>query len=79
MDRPVNVSESRHSQDNDMSQSFVQHYKAFFRIAYRIPRSREDAENTVHTAYCAAARKIHSFRGEPTERSPRPLVQRRAV
>lgn len=64
MDRPVNVSESRHSQDNDLRQSFVQHYNAFFRIAYRILRSREDAEDAVQTAYCAASREIHSFRGE---------------
>lgn len=69
MDRPANISESRHSQDKDISQSFVQHYKAFFRIAYRILRSKEDAEDAVQTAYCAASRDVHSFRGESSHKT----------
>lgn len=43
---------------------FAQHYEASLRVARRILRSREDSEDAVQTAYCAAFRNLHTFRGE---------------
>lgn len=47
-----------------INELFAQHYKASLRTAQRILRSKEDCEDAVQTAYCAAYRKFHTFRGE---------------
>ena len=64
MYRQVNAKETLPSQGDALNELFAQHYRASFRTAYRILRSKEDAEDGVQTAYCAAFRNLHSFRGE---------------
>jgi RNA polymerase sigma-70 factor (ECF subfamily) len=43
---------------------FARHYEGSLRVAHRILRSREDSEDAVQTAYCAAFQNLHAFRGE---------------
>ncbi len=52
------------AQDDAINELFAQHYKASLRTAYRILRSREDSEDAVQSAYCAAVRHFHRFRGD---------------
>jgi RNA polymerase sigma-70 factor (ECF subfamily) len=51
-------------QGGAINELFAQHYEGSLRIAYRILRSREDSEDAVQTAYCAAFRAFDGFRGE---------------
>jgi RNA polymerase sigma factor (sigma-70 family) len=57
-------SEPDHSQGQGaaIEQLFSQHYNASLRTAYRILRSREDAEDAVQTAYHIAFRHLSTFR-----------------
>ena len=64
MYQPANSNEALHSQGTVISELFVQNHKASLRTAYRILRSKEDSEDAVQTAYCAAFRHVHRFRGE---------------
>ena len=59
-----NVSETLRSQGYAINELLAEHYKACLRTANRILRSREDSEDAVQTAYCAAFRHFHRFRGE---------------
>jgi RNA polymerase sigma-70 factor (ECF subfamily) len=59
-----NVDETLPSQGEAINELFAQHYKASLRTAYRILRSKEDSEDAVQTAFCAAFRHLHRFRGE---------------
>jgi RNA polymerase sigma-70 factor (ECF subfamily) len=52
------------SQEDAINELFAQHYKPCLRTAYRILRSREDSEDAVQSAYCAAFRAFRRFRGE---------------
>jgi len=58
------MSETPTSQENTIDELFAQHYRASLRTARRILRSKEDCEDAVQTAYCAAFRHFHGFRGE---------------
>lgn len=60
----ANVNDSLPSQGGTIDELFAQHYKALLRIAYRILHSKEDSEDAVQNAYCAAFRHFHKFRGE---------------
>lgn len=60
----ASVNEALPSGSDPINDLFAQHYAASVRIAYRVLRSREDAEDAVQTAYCAAFRHLHTFRGE---------------
>jgi RNA polymerase sigma-70 factor, ECF subfamily len=64
MFQPSSVNESQHSQSEATGRLFAQHYEVSLRTAYRILRSREDSEDAVQTAYLAAFRSLHLFRGE---------------
>ena len=59
-----NVNEALPSQSDAINELFAQHYKASLRTANRILRCREDSEDAVQTAFCAAFRGFHRFRGE---------------
>ncbi len=52
------------TQANFVNDLFAQHYQASLRTARRILRTREDAEDAVQTAYCAAFRHLDGFRSE---------------
>ena len=60
----TNVNETLASQGGAINELFAQHYKASLRVASRILRSKEDSEDAVQAAYCAAFRHFHRFRGE---------------
>jgi len=64
MHQKAGVNEARLSQEDVINELFSQHYKASLRTAYRILRSKEDSEDAVQTAYCAAFRHLPHFRGE---------------
>lgn len=64
MYQQTNVNETLPSQGDVINELFAQHYKASLRTANSILRSKEDSEDAVQTAYCAAFRHFHSFRGE---------------
>lgn len=64
MYQQTNVNEPLSLQGDPIDELFAQHYKASLRTARRILRSREDSEDAVQTAYCAAYRNFHTFRGE---------------
>jgi len=64
MYQQANVNEAVPSQGGAINELFTQHYKASLRTAYRILRSKEDSEDAVQTAYCAAFQHFHRFRGE---------------
>ena len=64
MFQSTNVNEARPFESEALNELFAQHHKAFLGIAHRILRSKEDSEDAVQTAYCAAFRHLHSFRGE---------------
>jgi len=64
MYQPANSNEALRSQDIVINELFVQNYEASLRTAYRILRSKEDSEDAVQTAYCAAFRHFYRFRGE---------------
>ncbi len=49
---------------NAVNELFAEHYGVFLRTAHRILHSKEDAEDAVQTAYCAAFRNVNRFRGE---------------
>lgn len=51
-------------QGDAINDLFTQHYPSSLRTAYRILRAKEDAEDAVQTAYCAAFRRLNQFRGE---------------
>lgn len=51
-------------QADAINELFARHYGASLRTAYRILRSKEDSEDAVQTAYCAAFRNLKQFRGE---------------
>lgn len=51
-------------QGDAINELFARHYAASLRTAYRVLRSKEDAEDAVQTAYCAAFRSFNKFRGE---------------
>lgn len=59
----TNVNETAPGGDA-INELFAQHYKASLRTAYGILRSKEDSEDAVQTAYSAAFREFHRFRGE---------------
>jgi len=59
-----NAKEALPSQGNEISELFVQHYKASLRTARNMLRSKEDAEDAVQTAYCAAFYNFNKFRHE---------------
>lgn len=58
------VDEALPSGRDAINELFAQHYRASLRTANGILRSKEDAEDAVQTAYCAAFRHFHRFRGE---------------
>ena len=64
MHQKGSVNEARLSQGDAINELFCHHYKVSLRTAYRLLRSKEDAEDAVQTAYCAAYRHFHRFRGE---------------
>src|SRR5690242_12581599 len=64
MYQQTNVNEILSLPGDDMNELFAQHYKASLRTAHRILRSKEDSEDAVQTAYCAAYQNFHTFRGE---------------
>jgi RNA polymerase sigma-70 factor (ECF subfamily) len=64
MHQQSNGNETIRAQREVVNALFAQHYEGSLRVAHRILRSREDAEDAVQTAYCAAFRKLHAFRGE---------------
>lgn len=64
MCQQANVRDSVPSQGDAINQLFAEHYKTCLRTAYRILRSIEDSEDAVQSAYCAAFRAFHRFRGE---------------
>ena len=66
MYQQANVNETLPSQGDAINELFAQHYGVSLRTAYRILRSKEDAEDAVQTAYCAAFRNFNNFRGEST-------------
>jgi RNA polymerase sigma-70 factor (ECF subfamily) len=51
-------------QDGAMDELFAQHYKASLHTAYRMLRSKEDAQDAVQSAYCAAFKNFEKFRRE---------------
>jgi RNA polymerase sigma-70 factor, ECF subfamily len=56
---------ARRVQDGDstaLKQLMEQNYRCCLRIAMRMMRNREDAEDQVHTAMLAAIERIHQFR-----------------
>jgi RNA polymerase sigma-70 factor (ECF subfamily) len=64
MHEPSNGLETIQTQREAVNALFARHYQGSLRVAHRILRSREDAEDAVQTAYCAAFRNLHAFRGE---------------
>jgi RNA polymerase sigma-70 factor (ECF subfamily) len=64
MYQQTNVNETLPFQGDAINELFAQHYKVSLRAAHRILRSKEDSEDVVQTAYCAAFRHFHEFRGE---------------
>lgn len=64
MHQQMNEPEAPRGQWDTINQLFSQHYKASLRTAYRILRSKEDSEDAVQTAYCAAFKDFQTFRGE---------------
>jgi RNA polymerase sigma-70 factor, ECF subfamily len=59
-----NLNKTMPSQGDAIDKLFAENYKASLRTAKRILRSKEDSEDAVQTAYCAAFRHFHRFRGE---------------
>jgi len=64
MDQRASRNEVTPSQGEAVNELFALHYKGSLRTAYRVLRCKEDAEDAVQTAYCAAFRNLHRFRGE---------------
>jgi RNA polymerase sigma factor (sigma-70 family) len=64
MDRQPNVNETLPAEREAINELFAQHYRASLRIAFRILRSNEDANDAVQNAYCEAFRHFDNFRGE---------------
>jgi RNA polymerase sigma-70 factor, ECF subfamily len=64
MHQQTNVNGTLPSQGDSINELFDAHYKGCLRTAYRILHSKEDSEDAVQTAYCAAFRAFHRFRGE---------------
>jgi len=64
MCQQTNVRDSVPSPGDAINELFAEHYKTCLRTAYRILRSREDSEDAVQSAYCAACRAFDRFRGE---------------
>jgi RNA polymerase sigma-70 factor (ECF subfamily) len=63
------LNEAMQAQGEAANALFAQHYESSLRVARRILRSREDSEDAVQTAYCAAFRNLHTFRGEASFKS----------
>jgi len=64
MHQQSNANETLQAQREAVNALFARHYEGSLRVARRILRSREDSEDAVQTAYCAAFRNLHAFRGE---------------
>jgi len=65
MHQKAGVNEAHLSQGDAINELFLPSTtKVSLRTAYRILRSKEDSEDAVQTAYCAAFRHLHHFRGE---------------
>ena len=64
MYQQLKVNGSLPSQGDAINELFAQHYQNSLRTAKRILRSKEDSEDAVQTAYCAAFRQFHTFHGE---------------
>lgn len=64
MYQQTNVNETLPLPGDAINELFAQHYNASLRTAHGILRSKEDSEDAVQTAYCAAYRQFHRFRGE---------------
>lgn len=64
MHQQTNVNETLPFQGDPINELFAQHYRGSLRTARRILRSKEDSEDAVQNAYCAAYRNFHTFRGE---------------
>lgn len=64
MCQETNLKGSVASRGEAISDQLSQHYKSCLGIAQRILRSREDSEDAVQSAYCAALLHLEGFRGE---------------
>jgi len=62
MYQQTNVNETEPCQVDPINALFAQRSKTSLRTARRILRSKEDSEDAVQAAYCAAYRKFHTFR-----------------
>lgn len=69
MHQQASVNEARLSHKDAINELFSQHYEVSLRIAYGILRSKEDSEDAVQTAYCAAFRHFHRLRSESSFRT----------
>lgn len=69
MYQQTNVNETLPCQGDAINELFAQHYKASLRAAFRILRSKEDSEDAVQTAYCAAFLHFNTFRAESSFRT----------
>ena len=58
------IAQSKQGDQTSLSELFGRHYPSSLRLASRILRSREEAQDAVQTAYFSAFRHLHSFRGE---------------
>src|SRR6185295_7677449 len=64
MDQQASANEALLSQGDSINELFSQHYNASLLAAYGILRSKEDSEDAVQAAYCAAFRNLRGFRGD---------------
>ena len=55
--------------EDTINQVFDDHYQICLQTAKRILRRKEDAEDAVQSAYCAAFRSILTFRGQASFRT----------
>src|SRR5690242_10496069 len=58
MHQQANANGTLPSQGDAINELFARHYGTSLRTAYRILRSKEDAEDAVQTACCAAFRNL---------------------
>ncbi len=64
MHQQSNANEATRAGKGGVNNLFSRYYATSLRVAHRLLRSREDAEDAVQTAYCSAFRTLHQFRGE---------------
>lgn len=64
MYQQAEVDETLPSGANAINELFAENYRASLRTAFRILRSKEDAEDAVQAAYLAAFKALNKFRGE---------------